>query len=639
MNKVSPRSRARNLITEILLIFLPVYGIMYLLHIPEMVGISLYTVQYLGGFLGLVLCLVFLISPAKRGAEKTTLPWYDLVLSCLGLLSCGYIALLYPEIAEERLGQPSPLDLVMGVITVLLIIEATRRMLGWFLTGLVGLFIFYGLYSNLFPGFLYGRGYSWIRVIQSLYFYSDGIFGIAFYVIATICLVYILFGQTLFVSGGGKFLTGISLSLMGRFRGGPAKVAVLASSLFGTISGSAVSNVLTTGVITIPMMKSTGYRPYFAGAVEAAASTGGQIMPPIMGSVAFMIAEFLGISYWEVVVAAVIPAILYYVAVFVQVDLEAAKMGLKGLSSDQLPKTRNSLRGGWQFIIPLAVLVLSLMWLKLRAETAGLYGIASLFLVSMLNKEGRLNLARIRTTLKDTGNGLLEISVLGAMAGIIIGCVTLTGMGINLSQGLVEASRGNVLVLLILAAVASTVMGMGLPVITCYILLAILVAPALVSMGLSPMASHMFIFYYGTLSFLTPPVAPAAYVAAGLAGANAMKVGFQACRLALIAYIVPFIFALNPLLLMNGPPMAVIGAFISAVLGTIMLGIALEGHLWRPLDLITRLFLGAGGLALIVPGWTTDILGLFIAGLFLARELLLKKTKRDISSQEGGKNS
>jgi TRAP transporter 4TM/12TM fusion protein len=502
--------------------------------------------------------------------------------------------------------------------------------------GLVGVFIFYALYSNIFPGFIHGRGYSWARLTQVLYFYSDGIFGVAFYVIATICLVYILFGQMLFQAGGGKFLTDFSLSLMGRFRGGPAKVAVLASSLFGTISGSAVANVLTTGVITIPMMKSMGYRSHFAGAVEAAASTGGQIMPPIMGSVAFMIAEFLGISYGEVVIAAVIPALLYYIAVYIQVDLEAAKLGLKGLSPDKLPHMRQSLKLGWQFAIPLIILVLCLIWLKLRAKTAGLYGITALFIVSLAAKQSRLNLAKLRLIFAETGQGLLEISVLGAMAGIIIGSVTLTGLGVNLSQGLIDVSRGNLLVLLLLAALASTMMGMGLPVITCYILLAILVAPALVKMGVMPLSAHLFIFYYGTFSFLTPPVCPAAYVAAVLAHANAMSVALRAVRLAVVAYIVPFIFVLNPLLLMSGSPLIIIGAFITATLGTIILGIALEGYLWRTLGWFTRLVLGGAGLALIVPEWRTNLTGAFIAILLLLRERRTSRALRPVSSQQAG---
>jgi TRAP transporter 4TM/12TM fusion protein len=399
---------------------------------------------------------------------------------------------------------------------------------------------------------------------------------------------------------------------MGRYRGGPAKVAVLASSLFGTISGSAVANVVTTGSVTIPLMKKTGYPPFFAGAVEATASSGGQIMPPIMGAAAFLMATFLGISYASVAISAAIPALLYYLAVFIQVDLEAAKNGLKGLPSNQLPKLKAVFQKGWPFFIPLSILLYTLFILMVEPDKAGLYTTASVFLICCLRRKERLNLKSAVKILKETGEGMLEVGVVCSAAGLIIGIVSLTGLGFTFSQTLVNLAGGSTFILLILGAVGAIILGMGMTVTAAYLLMVILIAPALIQLGVAPLNAHLFVFYFAVMSFLTPPICLAVYAAASLAGADMMKTAYQAIKLGIAAYIVPFLFAYHPSLLLQGSLMDIIHATMTALIGISLLAIGVEGFLFRKLVWFKRVFLILGGLGCMIPGWRSDVIGLVI---------------------------
>jgi TRAP transporter 4TM/12TM fusion protein len=470
--------------------------------------------------------------------------------------------------------------------------------------------MFYALFTFLFPGRLYGKGVTWPRLATFLYLDPQGILGIAIEVAATVVFAFVFFGQALFRTGGGEFFTDSAMALMGHFRGGPAKVAVLASSLFGTISGSAVANVVTTGSVTIPLMKKTGYPPHFAGAVEATASSGGQIMPPVMGAAAFIMATFLGISYAKVAISAAIPAILYYLAVFIQVDLEAAKNGLRGLPSNLLPKLLVVFRKGWPFFIPLSVLIYTLFILRVEADKAGLYTTASVFLICCIRRENRLNLKKIARILKETGEGMLEIGVISSAAGLIIGIVSLTGLGFTFSQVLVNLAGGSTLLLLILGAVGAIILGMGMTVTAAYILMVILIAPALIQLGVAPLNAHMFVFYFAVMSFLTPPICLAVYAAASLAGADMMKTAFQAIKLGIAAYIVPFLFAYHPSLLLQGNIIEVIHAVITAIIGISLVAIGIEGFLFRKLNWVKRVLLILGGLGCMIPGWRSDLIGL-----------------------------
>jgi TRAP transporter 4TM/12TM fusion protein len=612
---------------DILLFLVPVIGVISVLNLPLYFGLSFYLQQYLALFFGLIMALVFILVPMKKKARGGRLPWYDLVLSILGLLVGIYLSLYYKEIVVE-MGLLTPLRIVLGTIAIVLVLEASRRVLGWPFLTIILLFMFYALYTSLFPGRLYGRGVSWPRLANFLYLDPQGILGIAMEVAATVVFAFVFFGQALFRTGGGEFFTDSAMVLMGRFRGGPAKVAVLASSLFGTMSGSAVANVVTTGSVTIPLMKKTGYPPHFAGAVEATASSGGQIMPPIMGAAAFLMATFLGIPYAKVALSAAIPAILYYMAVFIQVDLEAAKIGLKGLSPEMVPKLGSVFRKGWLFLIPLFVLIYTLFIRILEADRAGLYATASVFLICFLRRHDRLNFKKTLKILRETGEGMLEIGVICSAAGLIIGIVSLTGLGFTFSQALVSLAGGSTFILLILGAVGAIILGMGMTVTAAYLLMVILIAPALIQLGVAPLNSHLFVFYFAVMSFLTPPICLAVYAAASLAGAEMMRTAYQAIKLGIAAYIVPFLFAYHPSLLLQGSYLEVIHAVLTAMIGISLVAIGIEGFLFRELSWMKRVLLILGGLGCMVPGWRSDVIGLVIGIPILLWEW--KKNRRGI---------
>jgi len=613
-----------------LLISLPIVGITSILNLPSYFGISFYIQQYLAIFFGLVMALVFILVPYKKGTSMNQLPWYDLVLSILGLIVGIYVSIYYREIVVE-LGLLINYRIILGSIAILLILEASRRLLGWPFLSIVLIFIFYALFSFLFPGGLYGKGVSWSRLATYLYLDPQGILGIAIEVSATIVFSFIFFGQALFKIGGGQVFNESAMSLMGRFRGGPAKVAILASSLFGTMSGSAVANVVTTGSVTIPMMKKTGYPAHFAAAVEATASSGGQIMPPIMGAAAFLMATFLGIPYVKVAISAAIPAMLYYLALFIQVDLEAGKNGLKGLPAHMLPKFSKVFKNGWPFIFPLFLLVYLLFILMIDADKAGLYSAASIFLIGFTLIKERISLRKVFFILKETGEGMLEIGVICSAAGIIIGIVSLTGLGFTFSQTLVSISGGSTIVLLILAAIGAIILGMGMTVTAAYIFMVILIAPALIQLGMNPLNAHLFVFYFSVMSFLTPPICLAVYAAASLAQADMMKTAFQAIKLGIAAYIVPFIFAYHPSLLLQGSLTEVILSIITSIIGIALVAVSVEGYLFRQLNLLKRIVIFGGGILSLVPGLKTDILGLLI----ISPIILWEWRNKNIHKKEG----
>ena len=597
---------------DILLILVPVVGIISILNVPLYFGLSFYLQQYLAIFFGLVLSLVFLLVPARKKMAMDRLPWYDSLFAMLSLIVGFYAAIFYKEIVVE-IGLLLPHRVVLGAIAILLILEATRRLIGWAFLIIVVLFIFYALFASIFPGGLYGTAIPWPRLANHLYLDPQGILGIAIEVAATVVFAFVLFGQTLFRTGGGQFFIDAALSIMGRFRGGPAKVSILSSSLFGTISGSAVANVMVDGWFTIPLMKANGFKDYTASAVEAVASTGGQIMPPVMGAAAFLMATFLGIPYAKVAISAALPAILYYVAVYIQVDLIAIRDGLHGLPPESLPSLKNAMKKGWPFFISILFLIYTLFILGLDADKAGLYSAASVFIISFFQKETRPNTRKFIAFLRDTGEGMLEIGVISGAAGLIIGIISITGLGFTFSSTLVSVSGGSTFVLLSLAAAGAIVLGMGMTVTAAYILMVILIAPALTTLGMAPLNAHLFVFYFAVMSFLTPPICLAVYAAASIGKADMLKTGFAAIRLAIAAYIVPFIFAYHPALLLQGSFFEVLEAVVTALIGIGLIAIAVEGYLFRPLGWLKRVLLSGGGLLSLIPGWKTDLLGLAIA--------------------------
>jgi TRAP transporter 4TM/12TM fusion protein len=432
----------------------------------------------------------------------------------------------------------------------------------------------------------------------------------------------------LFKSGGSTFFTDIAMALSGRSRGGPAKMAIIGSSLFGTISGSVVSNVLTVGVVTIPLMKRAGFKPHLAGAVEACASTGGQIMPPVMGVAAFIMAEFLQIPYWQVALSALIPAVLYYAALFIQVDLEAARSNIERMDEAEIPKLASVLKGGWFFTIPFIVLIYALFDLNYEPETAGLLATAAALVLGAIVpfKGKRLNLRDVYEMLRDSGIASLDLFMLGAAAGIMIGTLNYSGIGFTLSLVLITVAAGSLFGLLVLCALTNIVLGLGLPTVGVYIVLATLVAPSMVEMGISPMAAHMFIMYYGCLSMITPPVAIASFVAANLAGANQKRTGWASMSFGWAIYVIPFLFVYSDTLLMKGPPLSIAIDFIAALAGIWFVSAAITGFAARALTPLIRVIFGVTGMCLLIPlGAFAAARWVNLAGALLAIALFLRE--------------
>lgn len=587
-------------IARALVFLLTILGALWAMEVHNALGWAFFREQYLGLFVALALGAIFIGVKASKSEPDGRVPWYDWLLGLGGLLIGGYVTVMYPTIAY-RLGILSPERWLLGAVAIILILEATRRLVGWALVWMAVVFIFYAKFAYLFPGLLYAKGSSWERIATYLYLDASGLLGFPIAVTASIIVAFIFFGQALYAVGGDKFLSDVALVAMGRYRGGPAKVAVVSSSLFGTVSGSAVSNVVVDGAITIPMMKRTGYPPHLAAATEAVASTGGQIMPPVMGVAAFLIAEFLNIPYKDVALAAIIPACLYYLALFTQVDLEAAKYGLVGLPAEQLPKFRNVMRRGWVFVIPLAVLVYTLMIDNWQPGKAGMAAVISVFVLGALQKETRPSLSVILKSIEETGKTLLDIVAIAALAGLVIGSLQLSGLSFKLSLLLVTVAGGNTLLLLALTAIVCIILGMGMPTAIIYVMLAVLVGPALTQLGIVPLAAHLFLFYFGMLSMITPPVCLATYAAASLARSDFWLTGWAGARLGIVAYVVPFVFAFHPALILHGTPWEILLATGTAITGVVLLGIGCAGYLYRPLTGIKRGGVALAGFLLILP--------------------------------------
>jgi TRAP transporter 4TM/12TM fusion protein len=599
------------------LVAIPAAGVLFVLQVPSRLGVALFREQYLGLLLALALFAAFLGTRATRRARSAGVPWYDALLALGSLLVGGYVAVYYPAIAD-RLAVLTPDKWVLGVMAVLLLLEATRRLSGPSVA-VVGLaFVLYAHFADRLPGPLAGTPARWERLFTYLYLDLNGILGTPLAVASTVVVSFVLMGQVLAATGGAAFLGDFALALVGRFRGGPAKMAVIASSLFGNISGSAVANVAVDGPITIPMMKRTGYPAHVAAAVEATASTGGQIMPPVMGAAAFLMAEFLGIPYARVAAAAVIPAVLYYVCLFFQVDLEAAKAGLRGLPPDQLPRLRQVLPRGTVFAVALGSVLLGLYALRWQADDVGVLAAGAAAAAAVLLRVRGWSVLEV---LEQTGRALLGLVAVTGVAGIVIGTLQYTGLGFRLALLLTELAGRSLPVLLVLTAVVAMVLGMGMPTVAVYVLLATLVAPALVQLGVLPLAAHLFVFYFGMLSMITPPVCLATYTAASIGGANFWEAGWASMRLAATAYLVPFLFAVEPALIGQGSAVSVALASVTAVLGAYLLAVALVGYWFAPLEGWERAALAVCSLAVLTPeggqlaafSWTVELAGLAAA--------------------------
>jgi TRAP transporter 4TM/12TM fusion protein len=609
-----PRSIERGL-----LFALALTGIGWALEVQRALAGAVFKEQYLGLFLGLALAGVFVAVRAHPGAPADRVPWYDWLLAAGGLAVGLYVAVFFPAIAYT-LGQTTPDRVALGALAILLVLEATRRLTGWALVTVAVACLAYAKLAGLLPAPLTARSASWERLAVYLYLDANGLFGVALAVAAGIVVAFVFFGQALATAGGDRFLTDVALVAMGRFRGGPAKVAVVSSTLFGTVSGSAVSNVVVDGALTIPMMKRAGYPPHLAAAIEAVASNGGQIMPPVMGAAAFLIAEHLGIPYGEVALAAAIPAALYYLALFVQVDLEAARRGLTGLPAAELPRLGTVLRRGGVFAVPLGVLVYTLMIAGWEPARAGLAAAGATLVAGTLGAATRPRPRDVVGAVVDTGRAMLGLTAITALAGLVIGALQLSGFASRLPLLLVGLAGGHAVLLLALTAAVSIVLGMSLPTTVVYVTLAVLVGPALAQLGIVPLAAHLFLFYFGMLSLITPPDCLATYAAAAIARADFWKTGWAGMRLGIVAYIVPFAFALDPALIGKGPAPDVAVAVLAATAGVIFLAVGCVGHLGRPLPWLARGALLAAGLLALAPGGLPRAAGVAGGLLLVLRE-------------------
>ena len=590
-------------------ILLSLYVAAYVSTLFDVIGIRLFGAHRALVFSG-ILFLLFMLFPATSKGPWDRVPWYDIVFALIGAAASLY-AFFSWEKWSYGVSLPTWQEELLAVALVALSLEGARRVLGIAFVAVGFVFILYPLIGQYLPGMLTTPPYSLSQLTQFFYLAGggSGIFGSPMEIFTTTVAVFLLFGSFLQQTGAAAIFIDAALGLAGRFRAGMAKVAVVASSLFGLISGVGAANVLVTGSFTIPAMKRLGYRPSFAGAVEAAASTGGILMPPVMGAAAFLMADILGVSYWSIALAAFLPGVLYYVAMFMMVDFEGGRTGLRGMAPEDIPPLRKTLSRGWFLLASVVVLLVLMGYFGHPVDQSAL--IALIVLIVLAIVPGRqLSLRGFVDALEDGGRMLAEIGAAGAIVGIIMSGFTLTGLGAFLPSAMQALSGDNLLLLLLFAAAASVILGMGAPPLLVYVLLAAIVAPTIIKAGVEPIAAHMFIFYFGLLSMLTPPVALSSLIAARLAGAGFWQTSIEAVRLAVVAFIIPFFFVYQPALLFQGSFSAVVVAFATALVGVIALSGALTRYLFvRDLTLAEATLLGAGGLLLLYPENYSDVIG------------------------------
>lgn len=586
--------------------------------------------------------LGFALYPGFKKSSKDKIDIVDWVLMILSIGVWGYIFFNVEAIALKG-GQMSTTDMVLGVLAVLLTLEVTRRVVGPELPIVTIVFLLFAYFGRSLPGVFAHRGFNVTRIVSHMYMTTEGIMGTPLGVSSTFVFMFILFGSFLDKTGVGEFFIDFAYALTGSTRSGPAMTSVLSSGLMGSISGSSVANTVTTGAFTIPLMKSVGYKPHYAGAVEATASTGGQIMPPVMGAAAFIMADFTGFPYISIVKAAIIPAVLYYIAVGTMVHLEACKLGLKGMPRESLPKVSNILRKQGYLTLPLIAIIFMLIKQyppTMAALTGIIIGVVVAFAASLIKKDDSFTPKDILGAMEAGAKGAVGVACACACAGMIVGVVTLTGFGLKIAEVIVLIAKGKLIPTLFLTMIASIILGMGLPTTAKYIVLATMAVPAITKLGVNLMSAHLFILYFGVVADVTPPVALAAYAGAGIAGANSMKTGIQAFKLAIGAFIIPYIFVINPHLIMVDsvagttvnwlPITAAIPTIITALIGTICLAGTVESYLFGNLRIWQRVILLGAAFALLDPKLLTDAIGLgALAVIFVTQKLLNKNNDGD----------
>jgi len=602
--------------------------------------------------LGFVMCLVFLNYPVTKKSRRDILPWYDVILAALAMGVCLYIALQHVELAN-RLGKNTPLDIWVGGVLIVLLFECCRRVVGLPIMVVAAVFMLYAYFGRYMPGDLQHRGYAVDRIIRQLVYTTEGIMGTPLGASSTFIFLFVLFGAFLERTEVGNFFIDFANAVAGHKRGGPAKVAVLASALEGTVSGSSVANTVGSGSFTIPMMKRLGYRKEFAAAVEATASTGGQIMPPVMGAAAFLMAESVGVPYMQVVKAALIPAILYFVGIYIIIEFEARKYGLVGMNKDEMPKFLPLIKEKGYLIMPLLVII-TFLAIGYTPIFSALVGIGSCVLCDIIRhiiigafgalearreRKEKVSAARIAgdvaietatdvvLSMDKGARNVLGVAVACGMAGIIVGMITLTGIGLTLGNSLTELANGNQYLTLMFTMLASIILGMGVPTTANYLITSTIMAGTVMKVvGCDMLAAHMFVFYFGIIADITPPVALAAMAGAAIAKSDPFKTGLNAVKLAIAAFIVPYIFVFNPKMLFIGAQWYdILQIVLTSIIGMVGIGAALEGYMMRHAHLLQRVLFLAGGLLLIEPGLMTDILGIGLVAVGVVWQMIENK--------------
>lgn len=586
--------------------------------------------------LGFALSLIFLLFPARRiWVRKPSIPWYDYLLAILSVVVGLYWPIFYDDIVF-RAGSLSDIDFVVGSLAIVLTLEAARRAVGLPITIIAAVFLVYAYYGRYFPGFLAHRGQDIDTIVQVMFFTTDGILGTPISVSATFIFVFLLFGAFLVKTGVGQYFNDLAVSLAGRLTGGPAKVAIFSSALQGTISGSSVANVVTSGSYTIPMMKKLGYRKEFAGGVEAAASTGGQIMPPIMGAAAFLMVEFIGgVTYWEIAKAAAIPAILYFAGIWIMTHFEAKRVGLEGLPPEEMPNRKEVLKKLYLLIPILGIIVM--LFVGVPTMQAALWGIVLAVVLSAFNKETRMGFRDIVDAMVDGARTALAVAAATAAAGMIVGVVVKTGLGLGLANGLIDAAGGSIMLTLVFTMFASLVLGMGSPTTANYVITSTIAAPAIITLLMMDepagaavplviaLSAHFFVFYFGIVADITPPVALAAFAASGVSGGDPIRTGVNAAKLAIAAFIIPYMIVFSPELLMIDTTIPqIMWVLFTAISGMIAIGAGVIGFWYRKVFWYERIVAIIAGLLLIYPEGLSDTIGLIIFAILLVIQFLTK---------------
>ncbi len=619
-----PKSAAGRAAQVVLAATLTLGSLAYSIGLTRKVGLVLFPEQFLAAIYGVCLALLFISFPVQRGAKREDIPWFDWLLAAISLVVGLYVALHFPRITAQAGTVTAELLFLAGAIAFLTM-EGTRRTSGYSLIAITFVLVVWVLLGHLVPGEMRTHKVEAPTLAIYLNFDNNGLLGLVLEIASTIVIAFVLMGQLLARSGGSGFFNDFALGLMGRFRGGAAKIAVVASSLFGSISGIAAASALAVGVVTIPLMKKSGIPARLAAAIEACASNGAQLMPPVMGAVAFVMADFLQVPYREVALAALLPSILYYTALFIQCDLETARYGFGKVARSEIPPMGPVLATGWIFLAPFAAIIGAMFWLNWEPEPSATLASGIIIALGLFigYRGARMKLKDIWSAVIETGIGVCEIMVISAIGGYVLGLFQVGGLSFALTAYLVNLGAENLLLLLVICAITNIILGLGLPTLAVYVMLAILVAPALIKVGVPAMAAHLFILYFGIMSLITPPIATAAFVAATIAKTDPMAAGWTAMRFGWASYIVPFLFVYSPALIMRGSILEICAVMVLSIAGIWFVCAGMTGYAMRVMGIPVRAAFVLAGLLLLMPFQAATINAwLNFAGLILGAGLL-----------------